>query len=277
MSRITRVTDAPPPSPDPWPAEGPEAYRCPACALLDPGPRICRRCRATMVVRVNRRRPLTANIVNLLVVLVGRGPLLLAVALIYREAEAPLLTPWTLWLGAQIPLAWLTAAGLALRGRWAWFLAALLCVADLPAMVGLQLALGGSPVLPLAVVLTDLMVLGFLLTVYDEVRVDEALIDRPAPHAMPPTAMAAFNAGVEVSRVGHWYLAARLWQRAVALEHHEGRYRRALGLAYLRLGELAAAASELAAARALLPDDPQTAELLALLERRRGAGGASPS
>jgi tetratricopeptide (TPR) repeat protein len=138
---------------------------------------------------------------------------------------------------------------------------------DLPLEIALQLMLQSSPVLLVAATLTDLMVIGMLLTVYDEVRIDTAAFGLPPDHALPKTAQGAYNLGVEYSQVGHWYFAAQLWQRAVALQHVEGRYRRALGTAYLRLGEVAAAKGEIHAARWLMPDDEQTSKLLATLDR----------
>lgn len=268
MGRIIQIGDAPLPTPDPWAGDG-SPRRCPACALPDPGDARCRRCKAALITRVDRRRPLTANLLNLCVVLFGKGPMLLAVGFLYRPEGAPLLSPWTLWLAGQIPLLLLAAAGLALRWRWAWYLAMALALVDLLAAVGFQLRLGGSPVLPIAALLTDLMIMGLLLTVFDSVRVDYAPLGLPPDEALPRTALDAYNAGAAYSKAGHWYLAARLWQRAAALEHHEGRYRRALGLAYLRLRELPAAEAELAAARTLLPDDPQTAQLIAALGQLR--------
>jgi hypothetical protein len=113
------------------------------------------------------------------------------------------------------------------------------------------------------------MVMGFLLTIYDEVRVDMAWLRLPEEANMPHTPMGAYNAGVEYSQAGLWFFTARMWQRAVAGASHEGRYRRALGTAYLRLREYEAAASELAAARALMPDDEQTAQLIATLAQLR--------
>lgn len=265
MGRIIEIRSAPLPTPDPWAGDGPDRRRCPACALLEPGAERCRRCKVRLVTRVDRRRPMTANLLNLCVILLGKGPMLLAIGFLYRAAEAPLVTPWTIWLVAQIPLLALAAAGLAMRWRWPWYLALALAGIDLLAAVGFQLAMGGSPVLPIAAVLANLMILGLLLTVFDEVRVDYGPIDMPPADTLPRTALDSYNAGVSYSNAGFWYLAARLWQRAVALEHHEGRYRRALGLAYMRLRELAAAEAELAAAAALMPDDSQTMQLRATL------------
>lgn len=269
---ITRITDAPLPSPDPWAADMPGARRCPACALRDPQEPRCQRCGKAVAVKTARRRPMTANMANLLVVLLGRAPMLLAIGFLYRPEGVPLLSPVMIWLGAQLPLLWLATAALTLRWRWAWYLAFVVCALDLPAQVVLQLLYGGSIVLTIAAVVTDLMVLGFLLTIYDEVRVDMALLALPEEANMPRTPLGAYNAGVEYSQAGLWFFAARMWQRAVAQGGHEGRYRRALGTAYLRLREYDAAANELEAARVLLPGDEQTAQLIVTLAELRAKG-----
>lgn len=272
-SRIIRISDAPLPTPDPWAGDEPGAYRCPTCATLDPGESRCRRCGKALTVKTARRKPLTANMANLCVVLIGRGPMLLAIGFLYRAPDTPLLNPWIIWLVAQMPLFWLCAAGMVMRWRWGWYLAFALSLIDLLAEVGFQLVLGGSPVLPIAAVLTNLMILGFLLTVFDELRVEWLRIGLPEEANLPRTGVAAYNAGVEYSRAGHWYFAARMWQRAAAVEHHEGRYRRALGLAYMRLKELDAATAELAAAHQLMPDDQQTRNLQQTLAQLRGGEG----
>jgi hypothetical protein len=266
---ITRITDAPPPSPNPWADDPPNTRRCPACALPDPGEPRCRRCGKAVVVKTARRRPMTANMANLLVVLIGRAPMLLAIGFLYRPEGTPLLSPVMIWLGLQLPLLWLAAAALTMRWRWAWYLAFLICGVDLLAQVVLQLLTGGSIVLTIAAVVTDLMVMGFLLTIYDEVRVDMALLSLPEEANMPRTPLGAYNAGVEYSQAGLWFFTARMWQRAVAQGSHEGRYRRALGMAYLRLREYEAAANELEAARILMPGDDQTTQLIAALGELR--------
>lgn len=269
---ITRIADAPPPSPDPWAGDPPGALRCPACALRDPGEPRCRGCGKRTAVKTARRRPMTATMANLLVVVLGRAPLLLAVGLLYRPEGAPLLGPATVWLGLQLPLLWVAAGALTMRWRWAWYLAFAVCAADLPAQLALQLLSRGSVALAVAAVVTDLMVMGFLLTVYDEVRVETAPLRLPDEANMPRTALGAYNAGVAYSQAGLWFFSARMWQRAVAQGSHEGRYRRALGMAYLRLREYAAAATELEAARALMPGDEQTAQLIATLGQLRARG-----
>lgn len=268
-SRIIQVKDAPLPTPSPWDSDPPGVYRCPRCALASPAERRCERCGLTLVVKTVRRRPLTANFANLLVVLIGRGPLLLAIGMLYRPSDAPLINPWTIWLILQLPLFWLCAGGLFLRWRAAWYGAFALSLIDLVAEIALQLIMRGNPLLPIAAILADLMVMGFLLTVFDEIRVEWKRIAFPADHALPPAATGAYNAGVAYSKGQLWYFAARMWQRAVALQHVEPRYRRALGLAYLRLHEPAAAASELRATLWLDPDDAQARELLGLSEGKR--------
>lgn len=271
MSRIIQIADAPLPTPDPWADDPPGRARCPKCALPEPGEARCRRCGERLRRQVRRRKPITVNLANLLVILIGRGPLLLAISFLYRPNDAPLVTPWTIALVLQAPILWAAAAGLALRWRWTWFLTLATLLIDLPIEVGFQIVLRGNPVLPIAAILSDLMVIGMLLTVYDEVRIDTAHIGMPPEHALPKTAQESYNLGVEYSQMGQWYFAARLWQRAVALQHVEGRYRRALGTAYLRLGERAAATSELQAARWLMPDDEQTKQLIAAALRRDSA------
>ncbi|MEI7771117.1 MAG: hypothetical protein WCI67_14080 [Chloroflexales bacterium] len=274
--RIIHIGDAPLPTPDPWADDPPGAARCPACALTEPGTDRCRRCGERLRRQVRKRKPITANLAILLVIIVGRGPMLLAIEFLYRPLDAPLLTPWTILLAAQVPLSWLLAGGLALLWRWTWFAVIALFLIDLPMQVALQVIESGNPVLPVAAILADLMVVGMLLTVYDEVRIDTAAIGMPPDHALPKTAQGAYNLGAEYSQLGQWYFAARLWQRAVALQHVEGRYRRALGTAYLRLGERAAAEREIQAARWLMPDDEQTARLIATLaEATRAEKGRS--
>lgn len=263
--RIIQITDAPLPTPDPWADDLPGAVRCPACALADPGKDRCRSCGEHLRRQVRKRKPITADLAILLIITLGRGPMLLAIGFLYRPLDAPLLNSWMIILAAQVPLMWLCAGGLALRWRWVWFASIALFMIDLPLEIALQITQPGNPVLPVAAILTDLMVVGMLLNVYDEVRIDTATIGMPPDHALPKTAQGAYNLGVEYSQMGQWYFAARLWQRAVALQHTEGRYRRALGSAYLRLGQRATAERELQAARWLMPDDVQTARLLAAL------------
>ncbi len=266
---ITTTHDAPLPSPDPWASDAPDLRRCPFCAAPDPGNRRCRQCRAVIVVKVRTRKPRSVNLVNLFVVTLGRGPLILAVTFLFRSAEDDLLSPWMIFNAAVVPLLWLMAAGLILRWRWAWFLTMGFCLIDLLVQVGLQLVYPQHVLLPLAAIINDLMMIGMLLTVYDEVRIEFQPIDLPPRHDLPKTAIDAFNRGVAYSQRNQWYLAARMWQRAVALRHYELTYRRALGLAYLRLKELTAAAAELQAASQLHPSDAQTRELLDLLAKMR--------
>ncbi len=262
---IIHIADAPLPSPDPWADDSPGASRCPACALAEPGRNRCRRCGEHLRRQVRTRKPITVELTILLVIIIGRGPMILATEFLYRPPDAPLLSLWTIILAAQVPLWVICAGGLALRWRWVWFATITLFLIDLPLEIILQITQRGNLVLPVAAILTDIMVVGMLLNVYDEVRIDTASIGMPPEHALPKTAQGFYNLGVEYSQVGQWYFAARLWQRAVALQHAEGRYRRALGTAYLRLGERAAAEHELHAARWLMPDDAQTAQLLAVL------------
>lgn len=259
--------DAPFPTPDPWAADAPERRRCTWCGLPEPGAERCRRCGKPLVIAVRTRRPRSLNLVNLFVVLLGRGPLTLAIAGLYNGADIPLINPWTIYLAAATPLFWLLAFGLLLRWRWVWYTTVALALADLLAQIGLQLVFQFNPVVPLAAIVSDLIVLGLLLTTYDEVRIENAPIDLPPRHAMPKTPIDAFNAGVALSRQGQWYLAARMWQRAVALKHSEFTYRRALGMAYLRLKELPAAEAELQAAARIQPDDAQTRQLLDVLQQ----------
>jgi tetratricopeptide (TPR) repeat protein len=261
---MIRITDAPLPTPDPWAAD--TAERCPYCAAPNPGDQRCRSCGKPLVVRTRRKRPLTATMANLLVLLVGRGPLLLIIALLYRLSDAPLLTPWTLLIAAITALLWLSAAGLLFRLPVAWYAALILALGDTIAAVGLQIAVPTHPVVPIALIASDLMVLGLLLLVFDEVRLETLRLALPEAANLPHSAMGAYEAGVAYSKAELWYFAARMWQRAVQFEHHEGRYRRALGLTYLRLKQYPAARSELQAAQTLMPDDAQTRELLRLAE-----------
>ncbi|MFV9506105.1 MAG: hypothetical protein AB4911_16260 [Oscillochloridaceae bacterium umkhey_bin13] len=264
---IIQIRNAPLPTPDPWANDPEDHYRCPSCGLIDPGRPRCRRCKTTLVRRFRRRQAMTANLVNLCVILFGKGPLLLAIGFLYREPDGPWITPWTIWLTLQIPLLILAAALLAFRFRAGWYLALIMALIQLIAAIGLQLMLGGNPVLPVAAILASLMITGLLLNVYDEVRLDEALVDLPPEHRWPHLPADLYNLGASYSKQGLWYLAARFWQRTVALEHSEGRYRRALALAYAQLHEYAAARAELAAAQALLPDDPQVIALARVFER----------
>lgn len=264
--RITHIADAPLPTPDPWEDDPPGASRCPACALAEPGRDRCRRCGERLRQQVRIRKPITVELIVLLVIIIGRGPIILVIAFLYMAPDTSLLNIWTIILVAQLPLWWICAGGLALRWRWVWFTTIILFLLDLPLEIALQITQRGNPVLPVSVILTDIMVVGMLINVYDEVRIDTAVIGMLPDHALPKTAQGAYNLGVEYSQAGQWYFAARLWQRAVALQHVEGHYRRALGMAYLRLGERAAAEHELRSAHWLMPDDTQTMHLLATLD-----------
>lgn len=265
--RILQIRDAPLPTPDPWAADTEDLWRCPACSLANPGSPRCRGCRTTLVRYVRRPRPMTANLINLCIILLGQGPLLIAIGVLYREPGGPWITPWMIWLALQIPLLVLAAALLSMRLRAGWFLAAGLALSQLILAVVLQLLFNGHPAVPIASILGGLMLLGLLLNVYDEVRLDEVRIDLPPEHAWPGLPADLYNLGASYSKDGFWYMAARLWQRAVALEPSEGRYRRALALAYARLHLLEPARAELAAAQILLPDDPQVLGLARALEQ----------
>ncbi len=264
---VSFTRTAPLPTPSPWAADAPVTHRCPFCAATDPGERVCRRCGQKLVVKTRKRRPHSVTLMNLFVVLFGRGPLALAVLALYRNEADPLITPWSIYLTATLPLIGLIAGGLWMRWRWAWFAGAAFALVDLLAQIGLQLAFRFHAVIPLTSVLIDLIVLGLLLLVYDEVRIDIEPITLPPEHALPKTAIEAFNVGAGFSKAGQWYLAAQMWRRAVALHHSEARYRRALGLAYLHLRERAAAVAELRAALDINPDDQQARQLLQAAEQ----------
>lgn len=264
---ILQIRDAPLPTPNPWAADPEDRWRCPACGLADPGAPRCRRCRTRLVRYVRRVRPMTTNLLNLCIILLGQGPLLIAVGVLYREPGGPFITPWTIWLALQIPFLMLAAVLLSLRLRAGWFLAACLALSQLILAVLLQLLFSGHAATPIAAILGGLMLLGLLLNVYDEVRLEELRIDLPPEHAWPGLPADLYNLGANYSNDGFWYMAARLWQRAVALEPSEGRYRRALALAYARLHLIEPARAELAAAQILLPDDPQVLGLARALDQ----------
>jgi tetratricopeptide (TPR) repeat protein len=207
---------------------------------------------------------MSAYLANLLVILLGRGPMLLIIAVLYRDEALPFINAWTLWMGGALPLLWLAGIGLAVRMPSAWYAAFALGLLDVIAALVLQLLFPAHPAIPIAMLLINLMILGMLLFTFDEVRYEYRQISLPEHANLPQSAMGAYDAGVAYSKAGLWYFAARMWQRAVQYEHHEGRYRRALGLAYVHLKQYAAAQNELRAALALLPDDAQAQAILQL-------------
>ncbi|EFO80610.1 hypothetical protein OSCT_1550 [Oscillochloris trichoides DG-6] len=264
--RIIQITDAPLPSPDPWAADPVGTQRCPACALVDPGKDRCRRCKEPLTRQIRQRKPITANMANLLVMLTGRGPLLIIIAAVYPPDGMGIINPWSILLTLEAAIYVGCGIGMAmLRWRWTWFMTMAVMLLDSIIQIVFQFIFQGNALVPVAAIISNFMVLGMMLIVYDEVRIDTAIIGMPPDHALPKTPQGSYNLGVEYSKLGQWYFAARLWQRAVALEHSEGRYRRALGTAYLHLGEHAAAHQELQAAHWLMPDDEQTRKLMRML------------
>jgi tetratricopeptide (TPR) repeat protein len=194
--------------------------------------------------------------------------MLLAIAGLFRNFDEPLLNPLTIYLLLTLPVAGILGGLLFFRITWAWYGAMVFSAVDLIVHLAFQLLTPRHPMLPIAGIVTDLMIMGLLLTVFDEVRKETLAVDMLPDHALPKTPLDLYNRGVEYSHKHLWYLAARMWQRAVALGNHEARYRRALGLAYLRLNEHAAAEAELRAALKLEPDDPRAKELLEIVMKK---------
>ncbi len=267
--RIIQITDAPLPSPDPWATDPVGTQRCPACALVDPGRDRCRRCKEPLTRKIRQRKPITSNMANLLVMLTGRGPLLIIIAATYPPEGMGIVNPWSMLLTLEAAIYVGCGIGMAiLRWRWTWFMTLAVMLLDSAIQIIFQYLFNANPLVPITAIISNFMVLGMLLIIYDEVRIDTARIGMPPEHALPKNAQGAYNLGVEYSKMGQWYFAARLWQRAVALEHSEGRYRRALGSAYLHLGEREAATHEIQAAHWLMPDDEQTHKLMQILQAK---------
>jgi hypothetical protein len=261
-SRIINIADAPLPTPDPWAADGPWAQRCPACALFEPGEQRCRRCKTRLAFQRKSQVHFSANLANLCVVLIGCRPMLLIIGALFRNPNEPLINPFLIYLAITLPVAALLGGLLFFRITWAWYGALVFSITDMIAQLTFQLLVPRPPVVPIAGFAADLIITGLLLTVFDEVRKETLLVAMPPDHALPKTPLDLYNRGVEYSHKHLWYLAARMWQRAVALANHEARYRRALGLAYLRLNEHTAAEAELRASLVLEPHDQRAQELL---------------
>lgn len=108
------------------------------------------------------------------------------------------------------------------------------------------------------------------MNVSDQVLGERRRLGLPSALQLPTSAAGFFNAGIDYGKQKLWYFAARMFQRAVAYEHMNAGYRRALGAAYIELGEFPAAEVELQAAAQLDPTDEITKELMQRLRRLTG-------
>ncbi len=261
------------PTPDPWASDDPGVPHCPYCGQAEPGARRCIGCGEVLVALQEDRRFRQA-LSAALAVLVFRGLMLVVLVLFVLDGGGRLADPISRY---QLVLAGLIAVvglGVWLRQRWAVRAGVLVGIAD--ALLPLALTVIGRADLTgranlVAALVVGALVVNTLILLDDRWGRAWGRLALPPDELWPKNPRELHNLAVACSRGEQWFFAARIWQRAVALHHHELQLRRGLGLAYLHLKQWDAAAHELRAAQIIDSANSQTAALVALLHEAQPA------